>query len=330
VELKRLRYFVAVGELGSFTLAARQLGIAQPALSRHIRQLETECGMPLLWRNGRGAQLSDIGKIVCEHAKSLLDQVDRLESNLAAAKGAPAGNVILGMPPSVCIILVEALFQRVRREYPGIKLHISEAFSGDLRDWLIAGRLDIGVLYNPGRMPHLIGHHLLEEDMFLCSAAAECDASRPAISLADAIKVPLILPSRPHGLRILVDNVCSEAQVTPDIVLELDSMAAIKELVCRTDAATILPFCGVYHDVAKGHISARRIVSPTITRTLVIAETIRRPKTRATAAVVSCLREEVARLVAAGLWTDTEADRDSIIADSPIKHLSSRERATNT
>ena len=319
MELKRLRYFVAVGELGSFTLAARQLGIAQPALSRHIRQLENECGMPLLWRNGRGAQLSDIGKTVCEDDKSLIDQVDRLEANLAAAKGAPAGNVILGMPPSVCIILVEALFQRVRREFPGIRLHISEAFSGDLRDWLVAGRLDIGVLYNPGRMPHLIGHHLLEEDMFLCSGAAECDASRPsAIPLADAVKIPLILPSRPHGLRILVDNICSEAQVKPDVVLELDSMAAIKELVCHTDAATILPFCGVYHDVAKGHITARRIVNPTITRTLVIAETIRRPKTRATAAVVRCLREEVARLVAAGLWTDSEVARDSIIADSPI------------
>ncbi len=158
----------------------------------------------MLWRNGRGAQLSDIGKIVCDHAKSLLDQVDQLESNLAAAKGAPAGNVILGMPPSVCIILVEALFQRVRREFPGVRLHISEAFSGDLRDWLVAGRLDIGVLYNPGRVPHLIGHHLLEEDMFFCSASAKCDAARAStITLADAVKVPLILPGRPHGLESL-------------------------------------------------------------------------------------------------------------------------------
>ena len=323
MDLKRLRYFVSVGELGSFTLASRQLGIAQPALSRHIRQLGIECGTPLLWRNGRGAQLSDVGRIVCEHAKSLLEQLDRLEAGLAAAKGAPVGNVILGMPPSVCIILVEALFHRVRREFPGIRLHISEAFSGDVRDWLVGGRLDIGVLYNPGRVPNLIGHHLLEEDMFLCCAATMSGATR-SVTLAEAVTMPLILPSRPHGLRILFDNVCSETGLAPNIVLELDSMAAIKELVCRADVATILPFCGVYHDVTKGYIRAQRIVGPRITRKLVIAETVRRPKTGATAAVVHCLREEVARLVAAGLWTDTsvpdptavDAECELNIADS--------------
>ena len=146
MDLKRLRYFVSVAEFGSFTLGARHLGIAQPALSRCIRQLENECGSPLLRRNGRGAELSDVGKIVFEHARSLLDQVDRLESGLKAAKGAPVGNVILGMPPSVCMILVEPLFHRVRREFPGIRLHISEGFSGDVREWLVGGRLDIGVL----------------------------------------------------------------------------------------------------------------------------------------------------------------------------------------
>ena len=137
MDLKRLRYFVCVSELGSFTLAARHLGVAQPALSRHIRQLESECGSTLLRRNGRGAELSEVGKIVLEHGRSLLEQVDRLESGLKAAKGAPVGAVNVGMPPSVCMILVEPLFHRVRRDYPGVRLHISEAFSGDVREWLV-------------------------------------------------------------------------------------------------------------------------------------------------------------------------------------------------
>ena len=89
--LKRLRYFVCVSELGSFTLAARHLGVAQPALSRHIRQLEAECGSPLLRRNGRGAELSEVGRTVLEHGRSLLEQVGRLEAGLKAAKGAPVG-----------------------------------------------------------------------------------------------------------------------------------------------------------------------------------------------------------------------------------------------
>jgi LysR family nitrogen assimilation transcriptional regulator len=318
MDLKRLRYFVSVAEFGSFTLGARHLGIAQPALSRCIRQLETECGSPLLRRNGRGAELTDVGKIVFEHARSLLDQVDRLESGLKAAKGAPVGNVILGMPPSVCMILVEPLFHRVRQEFPGIRLHISEGFSGDVREWLVGGRLDIGVLYNSGRATNLIGQHLLVEDMFLCCAAAIAKSAQPTVALADALKMPLILPGRPHGLRILVDSVCAEAGFTPDVVLELDSMAAVKDLVRRADAATILPFCGVYRDVEQGHFVARRIVSPSITRTLIVAETVRRPKTPATTAVVRCLREEVARLVAAGIWTGRDQDNDLVIADRSI------------
>jgi LysR family nitrogen assimilation transcriptional regulator len=318
MDLKRLRYFVSIAEFGSFTLGARHLGLAQPALSRHIRQLEEECGSPLLRRNGRGAELTDIGKIVLEHARSLLEQVDRLESGLKAAKGAPAGAVILGMPPSVCSILIEPLFHRVREEFPGIRLHIGEAFSGDVREWLVGGRLDIGVLYNPGRAANLIGQHLLVEDMYLCSAAGSGVKARPNVTLAEAIGLPLILPGRPHGLRILVDSACAKAGLTPDVVLELDSMATVKELVRRADAATILPYCGVYRDVEQGYLVARRIVSPSITRTLIVAETVRRPKTPATSAVVRCLREEVARLVAAGLWTGRAQNNNSIIADRPI------------
>src|SRR3984957_8169856 len=147
---------------------------------------------------------------------------------------------------------------------------------------------------------------------------AGAQSARPTVALADALKMPLILPGRPHGLRILVDSVCAEAGFTPDVVLELDSMAAVKDLVRRADAATILPFCGVYRDVEQGHFVARRIVSPSITRTLIVAETVRRPKTPATTAVVRCLREEVARLVAAGIWTGRDQDNDLVIADRSI------------
>jgi LysR family nitrogen assimilation transcriptional regulator len=316
MDLKRLRYFVCIGELGSFTLAARRLGVAQPALSRHIRQLEAECGAPLLRRNGRGAQLSEIGRFVYDQARMLLEQMDRLESGLMASKGAPAGNVVLGMPPSVCMILVEPLFHRIRNSFPGIRLHICEGFSGDVREWLVGGRLDIGVLYQSGRAANLIGSHLLVEDMFLCSSAGADEP--PTVTLAEALTRQLILPGRPHGLRILVDTVCAEAGLTPDVVLELDSMATIKSLVRSSDACTILPFCGVYKEVELGQLTARRIVASSITRTLMVAETVRRPKAPATTAVVGCLREEVARLVAAGLWTGGDRHDATYIADRPI------------
>ena len=317
MDLKRLRYFICVSELGSFTLAARHLGVAQPALSRHIRQLEAECGSALLRRNGRGAELTEVGRTMLEHGRSLLEQVGRLEAGLKAAKGAPAGAVNLGMPPSVCAILVAPLFHRLRRDFPAIRLHISEGFSGDVREWLVGGRLDIGVLYNPGRAANLIGQFLLVEDMFLCSAPSAAGGARKQATLSEAVRLPLILPGRPHGLRILVDSLCAQNSLEPDVVLELDSMSAIKTLVCEGRAATILPFCGVHREAAAGAIAARRIVSPSLTRTLVVGETVRRPKTPATSAVVQCLREEVQRLVAAGLWSGSDTNENGI-ADRPI------------
>jgi LysR family nitrogen assimilation transcriptional regulator len=317
MDMKRLRYFVCVSELGSFTLAARHLGVAQPALSRHIRQLEAECGSSLLRRNGRGAELTEVGRTMLEHGRSLLEQAGRLEAELKAAKGAPVGAVNLGMPPSVCMILVEPLFHRVRREFPGVRLHISEGFSGDVKEWLVGGRLDIGVLYSPGRTTNLIGQFLLVEDLFLCCAPSTLGAGGPQVTLAAAIGAPLILPGRPHGLRILVDRVCAEAGLEPQVVLELDSMATIKTLVREGHAATILPFCGVHREVAEGAIVARRIVSPSLTRTLVVGETVRRPKTPATTAIVQCLREEVKRLVEAALWTGPDSIQNAI-TDRPI------------
>jgi LysR family transcriptional regulator, nitrogen assimilation regulatory protein len=279
--------------------------------------LDAECGSPLLRRNGRGAELTEVGRTVLEHGRSLLEQVGRLEAGLKAAKGAPAGAVTLGMPPSVCMILVEPLFHRVRRDFPGIRLHISEAFSGDVREWLVGGRLDLGVLYSPGRTANLVGQFLLVEDLFLCSAPPGLDSARREVTLAEALRSPLILPGRPHGLRILVDSLCADAGLEPDVILELDSMATIKTLVREGDAATILPFCGVHREVAAGAIVARRIVSPSLTRTLVVGETVRRPRTPATTAVVACLQDEVRRLVAAGLWTGPEKN-EIVITDRPI------------
>ncbi len=224
----------------------------------------------------------------------------------------------LGLPPSVSMILVEPLFHRIRRDYPGVRLHISEAFSGDVREWLVGGRLDVGVLYSPGRAQNLVGQHLLVEDLFLCIAPCVEGASGQDVTLAEAVRAPLVLPGRPHGLRVLVDSVCVERGLAPDVVLELDSMATIKILVAQGAVATILPFCGVYREVAEGTMIARRIVSPSLTRTLIIGETVRRPKTPATTAVVKCLREEVERLVTAGRWTGTQANNRTDITDRPI------------
>ena len=316
MDLKRLRYFICVSELGSFTLAARHLGVAQPALSRHIRQLEAECGSALLRRNGRGAELTEVGRTMLEHGRSLLEQVGRLEAGLKAAKGAPTGGVTVGMPPSVCMILIEPLFHRVRREFPGIRLHISDAFSGDVREWLVGGRLDIGVLDNPARSANLIGQHLLVEDLFLCRAPSALDAAAPRVSLADAIRMPRSCRAGPTACAFSSTRFAPKRGWRP--------MWCSNSIPCLDQDAG--PGRGRRNDPAV----LRRLPGgrerddcrapdrlPLADAHLVVGETVRRPKTPATMAVVKCLREEVERLVAAGLWTGPNSNQNAI-TDRPI------------
>jgi LysR family nitrogen assimilation transcriptional regulator len=302
MDLRRLRYFVEVTEQGSFSLAARRINIAQPALSRHIRQLEEELGVVLLRRNGRGVQATEVGEMVLQHARSLLEQTDHLVSEVKGLSGVPTGVVVVGMSPSVCLILAEPLFRRVRKEMPAVRLRISEAFSGDLREWLLSGRLHTAVIYRSGRYPNVEGKDLLVEDMFLVGRSGSLGSAR-RIALRDVAGLPLIIPGSPHGLRLLIDSACAEIGIDVDVVLELDAMATIKNLVECGDAYTILPYGGVHSEVEAGRLDALRIVEPSITRCLALAESQRRTQTLASKAVVQCILDEVQHLTEERKWT---------------------------
>lgn len=238
------------------------------------------------------------------HARSLIEQADRLTAEVRSLKGTPVGTVIVGMPPSVCMILVEPLFNRIRTELPGVKLRISEAFSGDLDEWLSSGRLDAAVIYRSGRSHNIIGQELLIEDMFLVSRPKERRSGhKKHVTLAEASAMPLILPGRPHGLRLLIDSACSEKGLALNVALELDAMATIKELVEAGDACTILPYGGVHNEVEAGRLCAARIMDPSIARTLILAQSSRRTRTPATDAVVQRIRSEVKKLIDDEKWT---------------------------
>ncbi|MBX3490339.1 LysR family transcriptional regulator [Parvibaculum sp.] len=301
LELKKLRYFVEIAETGSFSQAARRLSIAQPALSRHVRELEEQLGA-LFRRNGRGVELTEIGALALPRAQALLREADKILVDLHSVKGKPVGAVMIGMPPSVTMTLVPPLVRRIRRDFPGIHLRISEGFSGDVTEWLTEGRLDIAVLYKAGRSAHAIGQHLMNEDLFLVGRADAPILANQSVRLADVLKLPLVLPGKPHGIRLLVESVAVHYGLDVNVHLELDAMALIKELVLDEDVYTILPFGGVYHQVEAKVLAASRIVDPSVTRELILAETPHHVPTTAMKEVLRCTHLEVEELVRQGKW----------------------------
>ena len=167
MDLRQLEYFVRVAELGSFTRASIALDVAQPALSRQVRQLEVELRQNLLVRNGRGALPTEAGKLLLEHGRGILHQVERAREELGRIRGALAGRVAIGLPPTLAKVLAVPLIREFRRRMPEATLSISEGLSLGMQESLASGRLDIALLYNAKATAEIEVTPLLDEALFL-------------------------------------------------------------------------------------------------------------------------------------------------------------------
>jgi LysR family nitrogen assimilation transcriptional regulator len=143
LDLRSIRSFMYVAEAGSFTRAAAQLSMAQSALSRQVRDLEDELGVLLLHRTGRGAELTEAGQRFLSRAKKLLLNASALSADMKALSGANIETVTLGVPPSISHILLALLLDRVKRQYPHIRMRVVEGFSGHIYEWLLSSTLPI-------------------------------------------------------------------------------------------------------------------------------------------------------------------------------------------
>ena len=299
MELKQLRYFLSVAELGSFSRAAVQLSVAQPILSRQIRALEHDLNTELFYRNGRGIVLSEAGKLLETYAKEIIQTASKASFEIMAMKAAPRGRITIAMPPSIGWVLTAPLVMRCRGEFPMIALHVVEGFSGHVTEWLSTGRIDIGVVYNAPRLPSLLTEPLLEERLVLLGPANDPAAvgggTVPASRLED---VPLILPARPHGLRLLIDRTLEKLGIVANVQLELDAMASTLGLVEAGAGYAILCDAAVRHLVAAGRIRSWPIDAPTISRQLMLATSTQRPASVATRVVAKLIRAQVSELFA--------------------------------
>ena len=250
MDLKQIEYFVRVAELGSFTRASVVLDIAQPALSRQVRLLEVELRQNLLVRNGRGATPTEAGKLLLEHGRGILHQVERAREELGRVRGALAGRVAIGLPPSIAKVLTVPLTRAFRVKMPDAALAISEGLSVAMRESLTTGLLDIALLYNTPPAPGIEITALLEEDLFLVQrrggtqAGAEADTSTP-LPLGALPRYPLVIPTRPNSIRMLVESELATRGKRPQISLEIDGVAAILDLVADGAGCAVLPMNAV-------------------------------------------------------------------------------------
>jgi LysR family nitrogen assimilation transcriptional regulator len=294
MNLKQLEVFLHVAELGSFTRAAEFLRIAQPALSRQVRALEVELRQHLLTRNGRGVAPTAAGRRLLAHARGILHQVERAREDLAEMRGAPVGHVALGLPPTVGRVLTVALVDAFRARYPKATLGIREGLTVNIAEWLAAGRVDVGLLYNPAPAPALEVSPLAAEALYLIGpAAARAARGRTGapVPLKDLAAHRLILPSRPNSMRMLIESRLAEIGARIDVALEVDAIQSILDLVARGHGHAVLSLNAIGSDAERTRLAPRLIVKPRLITRLAIATSAQRPVTPMASALVELLRE---------------------------------------
>ena len=238
MDLKQIEYFVHVAELGSFTRAATVLRVAQPALSRQVRSLEVELRQPLFDRNGRGVTLTEAGKRLLAHGRGILQQVERAKLDLEDQRGAASGRLAIGLPPSVSRMLTGPLVETFRKRFPKATLTVVEGLSTYALEWLVLGRIDCAVVYNVTPAAAIDLTPVLDEPLYLVSARGRA-ADRP-IALAKVAELELVIPSRPHSIRMLLETALAGTGVKPRVGLEIESVPAILDLVERYPLHAVL------------------------------------------------------------------------------------------
>jgi LysR family nitrogen assimilation transcriptional regulator len=277
MDVRQLRYFVRIIDLKSFTKAAEALRVSQPALGLCVRHLEDELKTQLLVRHSRGVEPTPAGELLVERARRIIHELDDARQTVRDLAGLGEGTIRVGITPSTNASLAVSLIRRCATELPGTRIVIYEALSADLVEWTQSHRIDIALVYYVENVPKdLVREELGIEDLAFVQSARSADG-KGSISFSEVARHPLILPSAPHGLRILAEACAARHGIKLNIPFEMQAISVIAELVEDGVASCILPLGGIAGRIADRRLVARRMVRPRLSRNISLIRSNRRP-----------------------------------------------------
>ncbi len=298
MNFRALRYFVAIADAGSFTAASHVLGIAQPALTRQLRELEAELGTELLIRSAKGVRLTQAGVTLYESAQKILAEVGKARQRLVSRRSPAPSQIVLGTSPTLARLLLPGVFAQFERMQTGIQLRAREAFSPNLLEWLAKGVIDVAVVTNPEPNPAFSFQPLLGEPFVLVSNAAM--DFPPIVSVKQLSKIPLLITSL-H--RSILERQLLSLGGSLAIKAEIDSIDAIKELVLTTPCATVSPISVYKNERFSGGIRISEVSGVQLNRLLVLASRIEQQDHSGLMTVREMIESEFARLQREGLFS---------------------------
>jgi LysR family nitrogen assimilation transcriptional regulator len=264
LDLSDIDLFLIVTEHRSLRLAAEAARLSQPTLSRRIAAIEKAYATPLFTRHGRGMDLTPAGDLLRARLMPLRRHFEAIREEVAAAGLNWGGEVSLGLPPSIRTLLAKRVVDRFCRAYPEVTLRITEMTSGEVRDLVALGQLDLAITNSEEPLGGLITQPLATEPMLLVGppgAGLDLDNPVPLRTLAD---LPLILTRAPNSLRQIVETGLERAGAKPLIRLEANTLPLMTDLVELGLGYTVLPSCGALPPMLQGRVSAARLDGITV------------------------------------------------------------------
>lgn len=302
MELRQLRYFVRVVELGSMSRAALDLDLVQSALSQQISRLEGELSTRLLQRTSKGTVPTEAGIAFFHEAQLTLRHAD--QAVRAAQQARLSGAVSIGLSPTIASVLGLPLVQAMRTRYPDVRLHMVSALSGHLATLLNARQLDLAILFDAQGARRWSVQPLLQEKLYLIQSkhqpVMECATSTALTALEH---IPLILPSCSHGLRNAIVSSAKQAGFQLNIALEVDGLPLLMDAVKAGIGATIQPWSAVkLHADAAEHFQWSEITGTQVRRPATLCTLSEDELSPAALAARVVLLDCTRQLVESGAW----------------------------
>lgn len=303
MDIRSLKYFLAISEAPSLSVASQMLGVAQPSLSQSVQKMEEALGVKLLDRSPRGIKLTEEGQVLFEHAKRISADMDRCIQDIRELSQSVRGTVSFGMPPSASMVLSVPLAETIRLEFPDVRLKVVEAISGYLGPWLKDGTVDLALLYDVTDVEKYTGTHVIDEELYFYSAPDawpfETSPDQP-IPFRELAHVDMILPT--GGLRNTIRRYEEAHGVPLNVVIEMDAMRQIIELVARGSGYAIFAPAACQKQVDRGELLQVPIIDPVMTRPVHLVQHPDRVSTRASRTVEEVTLKIVRELVSRGIW----------------------------
>jgi DNA-binding transcriptional LysR family regulator len=299
----RLQTFVVVAREAGFSRAGRRLGRTQSSVSQAVALLEREVGARLFEREGRGARLTDAGRLMLVHAERILEEMARTRSHLEAARDLEAGELIIGASDTLACYLLPPLLAAFRARYPGVELRLDNRPSPATALAVAERRVHVGVVSLPlpreitrasGRGGDRLRYEALvpQTDVAIVPPGHPLARAAARVSVRDLLGFPLLLLDRTTASRAFLERAFSRHATRPDVVMEMSSVEVLKRLVELGFGVSVVPAWATAREVAAGSLVARPLRGLPAERAVGLATPALDPLPRATAAF-----QELARLI---------------------------------